>query len=111
MRRTIIGTALLLALFIGASAAAAPAKKGDQAKAKQVQVTGLININTASVDELILLPGIGEKKAERIVEKRQKSPYQSVSQLRRVKGIGPKLLRKLQPYLTVKGKTTLQKAK
>jgi len=44
--------------------------------------------NTASVDEIMLLPGIGEVLAERIVEGR---PYKSVDDLRRVPGIGEKV--------------------
>lgn len=45
--------------------------------------------NTASVDQITLLPGIGEVLAERIVEGR---PYKSVDDLRRVPGIGEKFL-------------------
>ncbi len=67
---------------------------------------GTVNLNTASVEQLIQLPGIGQKKAEAIVAYRQAHPFKDVSELLEVKGIGPKLLEKLQPSITVGGATT-----
>ena len=62
----------------------------------------LININTASVEELVELKGIGDAKAKAIVEYREKSgPFKSVDDLQNVKGIGDKLLAKLRPQLSV----------
>ena len=49
----------------------------------------LIDLNHATSQELELLPGIGPAMAARIIEHRQRRPFQSVAQLRRVKGIGP----------------------
>ncbi len=64
--------------------------------------TGKVNINTASVEQLATLPGIGEKLAARIVETRQKvGSFKSVQELMTVKGIGEKNLAKLEPQLTV----------
>lgn len=61
-----------------------------------------VNINTATVEQLSELPGVGEKLAARIVEHRQKQgPFKSTQELMNVKGIGEKNLQKLQPYLTV----------
>ncbi len=52
-----------------------------------------ININTADVDELQSLPGIGEVLAQRIIERRESvGPYGSVEELLEVKGIGPSKL-------------------
>jgi competence protein ComEA len=58
---------------------------------------GKININTASVDQLTSLPGIGPAKATAIVEGR---PYASVDDLDRVSGIGPKTIEQLRELIT-----------
>ena len=61
-----------------------------------------ININTASKDELVKLPGIGEAMAERIVLYRDENgPFASVDQLTNVKGIGKKKLERIAPVCTV----------
>jgi competence protein ComEA len=63
--------------------------------------SGKVNINTASVEQLAALPGIGEKLAARIVEQRQKSGgFRSVQELMTVKGIGEKNLARLESQLT-----------
>ena len=64
---------------------------------------GVININTASVEELSKLPGIGKSKAETIVTYRQAHPFKAASELTEVKGIGPKRLEKIQGHITVDG--------
>lgn len=55
-----------------------------------------INPNTAARDQLMLLPGVGEITANRIIEAR---PFLSLQDLLRVEGIGPKTLERLAPYL------------
>ena len=61
-----------------------------------------IDINTADVKTLILVKGIGEKKAKQIVDYRQKhGPFKSVDDLLKIKGIGEKSLKKLKNYLKV----------
>lgn len=69
---------------------------------------GRVNLNTASADELERLPGIGPAKAERIIAFRARhGPFKRVVDLRRVKGFGRKTLKRLEPFLDVKGATTL----
>ncbi len=64
--------------------------------------TGKVNINTASVDQLATLPGVGSKLAARIVEYRQKSgAFKSTQELMNVQGIGEKNFQSMQSYLTV----------
>ncbi|QJA06669.1 DUF4124 domain-containing protein [Thermosulfurimonas marina] len=56
--------------------------------------------NRASVEELAALPGIGRGLARRIVEyRRQHGPFRSPEDLLKVKGIGPRRLERLRPYL------------
>jgi competence protein ComEA len=67
---------------------------------KNVQITEPIDVNRATLTELQRLPGVGPKRAELIINERQKRPFKSVDELRRVPGIGPKTLEKLRPYIT-----------
>jgi competence protein ComEA len=68
---------------------------------KEATLSGPIDINRASAEELQRLPGIGPKLSQRIVDERQKGRFKSVDDLRRVSGIGAKLLERLRPYVTV----------
>lgn len=59
----------------------------------------VINLNTADVYELQRLPGIGEKRAQAIVDYREENgPFQSVEDLTRVSGIGEGILAGLRDY-------------
>lgn len=61
-----------------------------------------LNLNTATKDELVALPGIGPAKAQAIVDYRnQHGPFRSLDELRKVKGIGEKLFLQLKPELTL----------
>lgn len=63
-----------------------------------------IDVNTADVYELQRLPGIGEKRAQAIVDYREEhGPFQSVEDLDGVKGIGEGILSGLEGYVTVDG--------
>ena len=61
-----------------------------------------VNLNTATRDELVAVPGIGPTKAQAIVDHRTaKGPFKSVDDLRDVKGFRGKLVDRLRPELTV----------
>ncbi len=70
---------------------------------------GVVNVNTATVEQLQLLPRVGPALAGRIVEFREANgPFESIDELVAVRGIGEKSLEKLRPHVTVKGPTTLE---
>lgn len=60
-----------------------------------------LDVNTADESELQRLPGVGPTIARRIVEARAAGPFRSPDDLRRVKGIGPKTMESLRPFVTV----------
>lgn len=99
---------LLLCTFLPAMAGPAAVEK----PVSKAVMQGTVNINTADVTQLVLLPGIGPKAADSIVAYRSSAgDFTSIDDLVKVKGIGPKTLEKLRPYLSIKGETTLQKVK
>lgn len=62
----------------------------------------LVNINTAGVDQLVKLPRVGEKIAQRIIDFRKKhGKFKKPADLMKVKGIGEKTFEKLKKLITV----------
>lgn len=55
-----------------------------------------ISINSASLEELMTLPGIGESKAKKIIEYRTNQSFHSIEEIMNVKGIGQKIFNKLK---------------
>ena len=76
---------------------------------EQQVLEGVVNINTASAEQLQMLPGVGEVRARAILsERKERGGFKSVDDLLAVKGVGDAVLERMRPYLTVKGKTTAQ---
>lgn len=70
------------------------------AKSKGSTKTNKINLNTASARELEALPSLGPVIAGRIIEFRQRrGPFKRVEDLDAVKGIGPKMIEKIRPFV------------
>ena len=69
---------------------------------------GKVNINSASVEQLTLLPRIGPVVAQRIVDFREENGgFKAAEDLMLVSGIGEKTFERLAPYVTLSGETTL----
>jgi competence protein ComEA len=109
---------MLLLLFVAGQAlaeqqaapSAATPPPAVQKPAAKAQLQGTVNINTADAAQLELLPGIGPKMAESIIAYRSSvGTFNAIEDLLNVKGIGPKSLEKLKPYLSLKGENTLKK--
>jgi competence protein ComEA len=91
--------ALAVALVVGTAGLAAAAAEAEHR----------VDINTASATELATLPGIGDSKAQAIVEYRAADPFRTVDDLKKVKGIGDKTLESLRPNLMVSEAATAPK--
>ncbi len=103
MKNLIVTFLILLTLSVFVSVqpvfAASKTSKGDTNATKHIQ--GTININTASVDALLELPGIGVKTAQSIVSYRNSNgKFKTVEDLMNVKGIGEKKFRKLRSHIS-----------
>jgi competence ComEA-like helix-hairpin-helix protein len=61
--------------------------------------TGPVNPNTATVEQLQNLPGVGPETAEKIIAKRSEKPFAKAEDLLEVPNIGPKTLEKMKPQL------------
>ena len=114
--------ALALATLVGSTAFAAPvAHEVDALELSDpavdgarfdaaVTLEGVININTASADQLELLPGIGPAIAKKIVNYREEHPFKARNNIMRIKGIGKKTFNNMKDFLVVEGDTTLRVA-
>jgi competence protein ComEA len=93
---------------LAANASPAPEEAAPASRKMKKTVAGKLNLNTATEDELMMLPTVGPAKAERIVTWRKKNGgFKRTADLRRVKGFGYKTFKRLEPLLDVRGDTTL----
>ena len=60
-----------------------------------------VNLNTATQEELLALPGIGPSKAKAIIDYRNAHPFKSVEEVKNVRGIGDHMFESLKGKLSV----------
>jgi len=89
--------ALVGALLAAALLAATPA----QAAKKALPPGQRVDLNRASVTELMRLPGVGRKRAEAIVARRSRQPFRRPEDVLAVKGLGRAWFAKVKAFLTV----------
>ncbi|MCV2883268.1 helix-hairpin-helix domain-containing protein [Aestuariibacter sp. AA17] len=93
---------LALSCATQANFAYAKPKTLEEKVAAAQAIPSTININSASVDELTRLPGIGKSKAKAIIEYREANgKFDKVEELVKVKGIGVKMVAKLSSMASV----------
>jgi competence protein ComEA len=104
-RRTCFALVMLAALACaGLAQAQAPA-----APQQDDRLEGVVNLNTATIEQLVLLPRVGEALAKRIVEYRTKAGgFKKVEELLQVRGIGERTFDGFKTHLAVSGSTTLK---
>ncbi len=103
---------VLLAVLatLPAAAASTPTKAPAQAPAQAPAKAeaGVVNVNTATAAQLVLLPRIGPAIAQRIVALRKSDgPFKAAKDLMLVRGIGESTFALVKGYVVVEGKTTL----
>lgn len=76
------------------------ASRGDSTDSKKLNLR--VNINTASVEQLTQLPGIGKSLAEQIIQFRTHIPFTQISDLKSVPGIGNSKFDEIRDYIYVK---------
>lgn len=103
--------AAVVSLALGTALADPPrgtARVPAPSTAPAVAPEGVVNINTASEDELARLPGVGPARAQAIVQLRARvRRFGRADDLRRVRGIGPVVMRRMRPFVALDGPTTL----
>jgi competence protein ComEA len=98
----IVLSVILIATISSAAMAA------DSAPVAASPITGIVNLNTADAAQLAMLPRVGAKAAQRILDYRKEhGSFKKTSDLMQVKGFGEKSFERLAAYVTVEGKTTL----
>ena len=108
MQRVTLGIASVLAILLLAHVSLAAQSAAPQAAPTKASAA-VVNLNTATADQLEGLPGIGPSMAARILEYRQKNgAFKKVEDLMNVRGIGEKNFLKLKPLVTVGAPKTAQ---
>jgi competence protein ComEA len=104
-RHGLLLTAVLLSAG-GVHAAPVPPGAATTGKAKRPTGTGVLNLNTATLDQLDALPGVSPKLAAAVVAERSARPFARPEEVMRVRGMSKRRFERLRPHLAVTGPST-----
>lgn len=109
MIRATLASALAVLALAGSAWADPPrATPPAQAVSAAAAAQGVVNVNEASAEELVRLPGVGPARADAIVNLRSRvRRFAHPEDLLRVRGIGRVGFRRMRPFITLSGPTTL----
>jgi competence protein ComEA len=102
MSRTLL---VALATLVSFSSSA----RAEKTKAEKTKIEGVVNLNSATPEELRLIPGVGPARVRNILAYRRAHPFRTVDELARIKGIGRKTIRHWRIHLAVGGPSTAQR--
>jgi competence protein ComEA len=74
------------------------------------RVSGVVNLNTATPEQLKMLPGVNQKAVDEIVAHRAKHPFARPEELVNVKGFSRKRYQRVKPFLSVHGDSSIRLA-
>jgi len=74
------------------------------------RVTGVVNLNTGTPEQLKMLPGVKDKAVAEIIAHRAKHPFTRPEELVKVKGFSKKRYERVKPYIAVHGDSTIRMA-
>ena len=103
---------LVTAVLLGAASQAEPLPPGaaTTGKAKRAVGSGMLNLNTATLEQLDALPGISAKLAAAVLARRASRPFTRPEDVLEVKGVGRRRFERLRAHLAVSGPTNFQPA-
>jgi competence protein ComEA len=107
------GLLLVAALVCAGTLHAAPVPPGSatMGKAKRAAGTGVLNLNTATLDQLDTLPGVSPKLAAAVVAERAARPFSRPEDVMRVRGMSKRRFERLRPHLAVTGPSSFVPAR
>jgi len=104
---------IFVPLLLAVCLSAAGLRAANPPRTETAAPSGVININSASAEQIAYLPRVGIKLAQKVVDYRKANgPFKKIEDLMEVKGVGERFFVALRSHLTVSGSTTLtQKVK